>query len=617
MKTFSLFFTKLLIAIITLLLSFCGSVKSQTGSFSQFVSQGGWSGNVEFYVPYGSGAKPLVIGLHPAQSPAWGIRDMIKQSAEDKKFILVCPDGADATLSQSIIPLINYCKSNYQIDESKIILTGYSAGGYTTFSFGPSNYQLFKGLIGIAAYGFGVSQEAINSLGFAIICGTADAMISECRTFKSDLEDAGAHVKLIEVPGVGHTGQYFFSSQFNTDWNSCFDFVMSFVPKPGKISLTSPYSGEQDVEIPVLLEWEEDLKATSYEVEVSDMDGLVESKTVSINSVSIKNLQPGTEYSWIVRGVNDGGEGEWSNEWWFTTKPVPPTAQVPLFVPANGAQNLSKNIDFKWSVIQGASEYHIQVLNESDSVMKEYENVLPDETDTVEKTIRNLDLETTYKWQVRGKNSAGEGPWSEQWTFSTAPAPPGMVSLLEPLHLATEVNVLPKLKWSPLENADRYHLQLVEYDSDEIMIDDTNITIVGGDTVFFQVNEELKGLTEYKWHIAGINNGGQGIWSEYRIFTTWDPSDVNENANSKYRSRIIPNPISTKGYIEFDLAKDENIEIKFINILGQTSLNLGSLELGPGFQKIPIDLSGMPSGLNFYFITSENIREIKAFLIQR
>ncbi|ROL61592.1 hypothetical protein D9V86_04950, partial [Bacteroidetes/Chlorobi group bacterium ChocPot_Mid] len=100
MKSFIQFLRTILIFLIVIVLVQM-NLQSQTGSFSRYVSQDGWSGNVEFYVPSGSGAKPLVIGLHPAQSPAYGIRDMLKQSADDKKCIFVCPDGADATLSQS------------------------------------------------------------------------------------------------------------------------------------------------------------------------------------------------------------------------------------------------------------------------------------------------------------------------------------------------------------------------------------------------------------------------------------------------------------------------------------------------------------------------------------
>ncbi|MFH1050494.1 MAG: fibronectin type III domain-containing protein [bacterium] len=617
MKTFTSIFSKSLIVVLTLILSLCTSANGQTGSFSRYVSQDGWSGNVEFYVSSGSGAKPLVIGLHPAQSPAWGIRDMIKQSASDKNFILACPDGADASLSESIIPLINYCKNQFSVDESKIILTGYSAGGYTTFDFGAANYSLFKGLIGIAAYGYGVSQSAINSLGFGLICGTSDPMISEVRSFKTQLENSGAYIQLIEVPGVAHTGAYYFSGQFTTDWSSCYDFVLSFIPKPGKITLTSPYSGQEDVEIPVLLEWEEDPNADSYEVEVSDEDGLVERKTPSTNSVSIKNLEPGKEYSWIVRGVNSGGEGEWSNEWWFTTKPVPPTEQVSLTEPSDGAKNLSKNIDFKWSEIPGATEYQIQVLNDADSVVKDYDNILPEDDGTVMKTVRNLALGMTYKWQVRGKNSAGEAPWSEQWTFTTAPAPPGMVLLLEPEHLATEVITFPLFKWNKIENADRYHFQLVDFDTEDIVVEDSSITLVGGDTVVYQITEELDGMNQYKWHVAGINDGGQGNWSEFRIFTTWDPSDIYDNKSWLFQCAIVPNPINFEGYLELNLVKEEILEIKFINVLGQTTIDLGKVSLSSGSQRIPVDLSNFPDGIHFYMVKCNEEIRINRFVIQR
>jgi predicted esterase len=615
MKSFIQFLRTILIFLIVIVLVQM-NLQSQTGSFSRYVSQDGWSGNVEFYVPSGSGAKPLVIGLHPAQSPAYGIRDMLKQSAEDKKCIVVCPDGADATLSQSIIPLITYCKSQFSIDEKKIILTGYSAGGYTTFSFGPANYQYFKGLIGIAAFGYDVPQAAMNSLGFAMICGTSDQAITSCRGFKTMLESSGAAVKLVEVPGVGHTGQYFFSSQFTTDWNSCYDFVMNFIPKPSKIILSTPSNGQTDVEIPTVLTWQADANATSYQVELSDSKGLVESKTVTVNTITFKNLKPGTEYSWMVVGKNSGGEGQWSNEWRFTTKPLAPTAQVSLKEPTNGAKNLPKTIDFKWSVIAGATFYKIQILNEADSVIREYANVEPDAgSNEVIKTIRNLDLGLSYKWQVRGFNSGGDGPWSEQWEFSTAPAPPGMITLLEPEHNSTDMTTLPLFKWNLLTEAERYHFQLLEYNNDVVVVDDTNIVIVGGNTGVYQVKDELKGLTKYKWHVAGINTGGQGPWSEFRIFTTWDPSSVDDTQINE--ARTYPNPINNIVYFEIYMKNTSNVCVKIYDLLGVELRSDNFRVMEPGWILLNTDYSELGNGMYFYQVSYDGRIQTGKLIIHR
>lgn len=618
MKSIILFFRTIFITSI-IILSVHHTLLSQTGSFSRYVTQDNWSGNVEFYVPSGSGAKPLVIGLHPAQSPAYGIRDMLKQSAEDKKCIVVCPDGADATLSQSIIPLINYCKSQFSIDDKKIILTGYSAGGYTTFSFGPANYQYFKGLIGIAAFGYDVPQAAASSLGFGMICGTADQAITSCRGFKTMLENQGAAVKLVEVPGVGHTGQYFFSSQFTTDWNSCYDFVMNFIPKPSKIILSTPSNGQVDVEIPTVLTWQEDPNATSYQIEISDTKGLVESKTLTTNTYTFKNSKAGTTYTWMVVGKNSGGEGQWSNEWTFTTIPLPPTAQVSLLEPTNNSKNLPKNIDFKWSVIDGASFYNIQILDDADSVIKEYANVVADEGSLeVTKTIRNLELGTSYKWQVRGFNSGGNGPWSEQWTFSTIPAPPEMVTLVEPEHNSVDITTLPIFKWNLVQNATRYHLELVEILADNLfntVIDDTNITIVGGNLGVYQVKNELKGITKYKWHVAGINEGGQGPWSEFRIFTTWDPSYVEDK--NILNSYIYPNPAYENAYLEISLQKSNFVDIKIFNLLGFELFSKSFIGIEQGNNTLKLDLSKLNNGLYYYQINNNGKIDSGKLIIQK
>jgi len=127
------------------------STAQQRGKFNQTVNANGWSGNVEFYAANSSSPQALIIGLHPYQSPAWGIRDMLQQSADNYQAILACPDGPDNTLGDAVLPLIEWCKETYNIDDTKIILTGYSAGGQTTFIVGPQNYTLFRGICSAAS----------------------------------------------------------------------------------------------------------------------------------------------------------------------------------------------------------------------------------------------------------------------------------------------------------------------------------------------------------------------------------------------------------------------------------------------------------------------------------
>jgi hypothetical protein len=569
---------------------------SQYGEFNQYVQAQGWSGNVAFNVPQSSTALPLIIALHPAQTPETAMRQMMNGAANQINAILACPSGPDGDGS-AIMPLIAWCKANYKVDDTKIFLTGYSAGSWPTFSTGFPNFKTFRGLIGIAgANTQGMTQEAVNGVGIGLICGTGDQNYSVMKSFETQVKNMKGYIKFHEKSGVGHTGQYFWSSEFTADWVDLYNFCINIVFKPNRISLTNPSNGEENLDFTLTLEWEEDANASSYEVEISDDNGIIESKVRNTNNYVLKNLKPGTTYYWKVMGKNSAGDGPWSYEWRFTTKPIAPTAQVTLLEPEDDAKDLETDIYFRWNEIEQASEYHIQILDENDSIFKEYPNVEPEEDEYVEKYIRNLESNTTYKWQVRGTNSAGEGPWSEQRTFTTAPERPStQVELSEPPDNETDVSTLTTLKWKTIEGATQYYLQMKIFGEDDFIVNDSAISAPEqGIEVVYTFDKELEGLTKYQWRVCGLNSGGKGPWSDYRYFTTWDPTGVNESINNEIN--LYPNPSSDKVIIEFELNEAMLVNIEIFDVLGQKVKNLESNNLNFGKNILTLDISDLAFG---------------------
>lgn len=568
---------------------------SQYGEFEQYVNASGWSGNVAFNVPQSSTALPLIIALHPAQTPETAMRQMMNGAANQINAILVCPSGPDGDGS-AIMPLIAWCKTNYNVDEKKVFLTGYSAGSWPTFSVGFPNYQTFRGLIGIAgAYTQGMTQEAVNALGIGLICGTSDPYYSELTNFETQIINMGGYIKFHKKSGVDHTGQYFWSNEFTDDWVDLYNFCLNIVFRPNKILLTDPSDGQENVATTYTLLWELDPNATSYEIEISDDSGLVESKTRNINSYIIKNLKPGKTYYWKVKGINSSGEGAWSNEWRFVTKPIPPSTQVALLVPENGTKDLNTSIYFRWEEIEGASEYHIQVLTENDSVFKEYKSVMPEGEEYVEQRIYNFGKNKTYKWHVKAKNSAGEGPWSDIWTFSTIPEKPTeKVELSFPPNDQNDVSTLTTLKWKVIPNATNYYLVLRKFNSTEITISDSTIfPPVEGDEINYVIKNELEGLTKYQWRVCGKNAGGNGPWTDYNFFITWDPTGVEEMLSNDIL--IYPNPANQLLTIEIDSEFCHDVFIELYDVLGQKVKSIST----NGKNRILVDISDLVVGNYF------------------
>ncbi|HRF96132.1 MAG TPA: hypothetical protein PLZ51_13095, partial [Aggregatilineales bacterium] len=82
-----------------------------------------------------------------------------------------------------------------------------------------------------------------------------------------------------------------------------------------------------------------------------------------------------------------------------------------LVSPTDGALTLSQNVTFNWIASLSATQYQIQIASDS-----AFTNVLYDVTQ-VTTTYTQSFTSNTYYWRVRGKNSLGDGPWSDTYQF--------------------------------------------------------------------------------------------------------------------------------------------------------------------------------------------------------
>ena len=90
-----------------------------------------------------------------------------------------------------------------------------------------------------------------------------------------------------------------------------------------ELTLLSPTNNAIDLDLTQELNWNIDINATSYVVEIaSDLDflNIVASSTVITNSFTPSNLIGLTKYFWRVKPLNKCGEGIFSNVYSFTTK---------------------------------------------------------------------------------------------------------------------------------------------------------------------------------------------------------------------------------------------------------------------------------------------------------
>lgn len=211
------------------------SLKAQTGSFNKDVLFNGETRQISFYVPtnYDSTKQVgLVLCLHGFGDNSSNYRNAVintlKWNTIFSNSILVFPDGGNDANSDFYAPAgdvsfiettINYCKSNYNINSSEVILQGFSLGGRSALKYGLDHPTSFKALLlntpalqGLLdlqnkpnislAYQF----ENASSLPIFISVGTADDAyfsLNEQLVYKLKLSKAPVYFQ--KITGMGHT----------------------------------------------------------------------------------------------------------------------------------------------------------------------------------------------------------------------------------------------------------------------------------------------------------------------------------------------------------------------------------------------------------------------------
>jgi len=190
--------------------------------------------------------------------------------------------------------------------------------------------------------------------------------------------------------------------------------------------LSNPEDEAMGVSVDPVLSWEEEAQGTGYRVQVatdSEFEDLVVNEgDVTQTELEVEGLDYKTTYFWRVRASNEAGDGEWSDVWSFTTEdePVSPPGVVALSNPEDEAMGVSVDPVLSWEEEAQGTGYRVQVSSDS-----EFGSPVLDEEglEQTEFRVSDLDYETQYFWRVRASNEAGDGPWSEVWSFSTISEP--------------------------------------------------------------------------------------------------------------------------------------------------------------------------------------------------
>ena len=257
-------------------------------------------------------------------------------------------------------------------------------------------------------------------------------------TFRSSQCDDG--VCFIEVDAMpAQEGAYWRVRGYNiAGWgawsdNAFFNVGTEPVARPDKVTILSPVNGFNVPEDePIVLSFNEVSNAVRYHVQQYDQNWVLTYSNTRVRntncsdgicSAEANGMSQQPEAYWRVRGYNEGGWGQWSDNAVFSvgSQVTSPPQQAVTVSPKDGESVLAHAaISLRFSQIPNAVRYHVQrfdgqgVLNFSNTTIRD--------TNCNEGVCSimaaGMPAQANAYWRVRGYNSEGWGPWSDEALFN-------------------------------------------------------------------------------------------------------------------------------------------------------------------------------------------------------
>lgn len=428
------------------------------------------------------------------------------------------------------------------------------------------------------------------------------------------------------VDGLDRERTYYWRVQANNqfgsgNWSQSWSFTTRRAA-PAPPVLVSPDDGTNDVLTTLEFDWEAAPTATAYRLQVSEQPNFA-STVVNVGSITstsyeVEDLEYSTTYYWRVNASNEGGTGNWSSVWSFTTIIEKPERPV-LLAPEYAADSVATFPVLRWDESTRAEMYRVQVAVDS-----QFTNLVFDKSD-VDSTrytfVEELSAFTTYYWRVNAANPGGISEWSSIYRFTTGetvPAAPALVGPGDGTENVTDATLL----WNSVPRATRYRVQISPDD------DFSSLTVDKDDIInTFYKATNLEKWTMYYWRVRGIGSGGQGYWSEVRSFETGDIVSVelidNRIPAEFTLSQNYPNPFNPATTIQFALPEEAIVRLDVYNMLGQRVASIIDGEYyNAGIYEVvwnSLDDSGneVSSGIYIYRITAGDFVETKKMILMK
>ncbi len=193
-----------------------------TGFLLKTIKQGDQETRYVLYVPpdYDAAkAWPTILFLHGAgecghdgfKPVAVGIGSAVMLDSEHWPFLILIPQKPDVRDSWAqhdalLMAMLDATKRDYNVDTTRLYLTGLSQGGYGTWAIGARHPDLFAAIAPICGGGNTSDAAAYKNLPVWAFHGDADPVVppKNSQEMVDAVKAAGGDAKLTLYPGVGH-----------------------------------------------------------------------------------------------------------------------------------------------------------------------------------------------------------------------------------------------------------------------------------------------------------------------------------------------------------------------------------------------------------------------------
>lgn len=376
-------------------------------------------------------------------------------------------------------------------------------------------------------------------------------------------------------------------------------------------ALVMPEKGVTNESVPTVFSWAAFVGAQRYSLEVA-IDTLFskllyESDTLVTLSDTVATLMYDTTLYWKVRGINNGGFGDWTAPWKFNTTLGP----LLLLGPGNGATGISINATFRWMPVHGATSYSIQIASDSG-----FSNIVKDSIASlgINQMVIRLDSNVEYYWRFAASNSTMGSIWSVDWSFMTGSLPPPPTPLLVSPVDTTGVPRRANLTWHSFAQTGEYDIQ--------IALDSTFSAIVFDTTTAdknLKLSDTLEARTEYYWRVNLTDSMGTSNYSAIGHFETGTGIDVVKQAPVVPKEfklyQNYPNPFNPSTIVSYDVPKTSHVIITLYDVLGRKLATIINGTKDPGSYHATFNGSDLPSGVYFYRLQAGSFTQVKKMVL--